>query len=257
MSKILFKTFLLGLLVTLAGIAEAQQSGIIINESLAANSEPMKVKLGTQWMGKIWSIKFGEYAVVESKMGWIKTSSKSNLFNTKSESKTTQKFAFTLSNKTGDSAKVNAANDIEVKVLKETELFTFLSIGEDELLLDSRNFTALININQDTSETWTLFMNITLGSTVEEGGTAFLSNGNRKILILSAQSNKSKGAFSKMLPALGYEFIENNEALCAVQYFGGGAMGTNKNFVWIDNRLDSNMKLILAAAMTSVLQLKN
>lgn len=257
MSKILFKTFLLGFLVTFAGIAEAQKNGIIINENLAANAEPLKVKMGTQWMGKIWNIKFGDYAIVESKMGWTKTSSKSNLFNTKSESKTTQKFAFTLSNKTGDSVKVNAANNIEVKVLQESELFSGFYIGEDNLLLDSRNFTALININNDTTETWTLYMNVMVGSTVEDGGTAFLSNGNRKILLISTVSNKGKGFVSSMLPALGYEFVENDQAIGALQYFGGGALGTNKNVVWIRNNLDTKMKLILAAAMTSVVQLKN
>lgn len=257
MKTILFKTIFLAFLIVHTGISNAQQKGIIIPESLAANSEAWKVKMGTQWMGKIWKIRFGDYVVTDSKMGWITTSYKSNMFNTKSESKTTQKFAFTLSNNTGDFAKVNAAIDIEVKVLKETELFSFLSIGEDEILLDSRNFTAMININQDTTETWILFMNINLGSTVEEGGTAFLSNKDRKILITSAQSNASKGAFSSMLPAMGYEFQENDETLGAVQYFGGGAMGTNKNMVWIDNRLDSKMKLILAAAMTAIIQLEN
>ncbi len=249
--------FLFCLLLLFAVIADAQKKGIIISESLAANSEHLKVKMGTQWMGKIWKMKFGDYAVTDSKMGWTKTSSKSNLFNTKTESKTTQKFAFTLSSKTGVYANVNAANNIEVKVLQESELFSGFHIGEDQLLLDSHNFTALININQDTTEIWTLFMNGITGSTVDNGGTAFLSNGNRKILIISAQANKSNGAFSKMLPALGYEFVENDQVIGALQYFGGGTLGTNKNIVWIQNNLDSKMKLILAAAMTSVIQLKN
>jgi hypothetical protein len=256
MKVILFKGFLLGLLVMFAGKVEAQSKKIILSESLEANSNPLKVKMGTQWMGKIWKIKFGEYAVVESKMGWIKTSSKSNLLNTKTESKATQKFAFTISDKTGDSAKVNAATDIEVKTLQETELFPFWIVGENEILLNSHNFTAFININQDTSEIWSLFMNVTLGSTVEDDGYAFLSNGRRKIFINSVSSNRNEFK-SQMLPALGYEFVENEEPLCALQYYGGGAFGMNKNIVWIHNRLDSKMKLILAAAMTSLIQLKN
>ena len=256
MSTILFKTFLFGFLVTFAGIANAQKKGIVISESLVANSEALKVKLGTQWMGKIWNIKFGDYAVTESKMGWTKTSSKSNLFNTKSESKTTQKFSFTLNEKTGGFAQVNAANNIKIKVLQETELFSNFIIGEDELLLDSSNFTALININQDTTETWILYMNVITGSTVDDGGTAFLTNGERKIFIISTNSNRN-GTDSRTFPALGYEFVENEKAVCALQYFGGGVFGMNKNIVWIQNNLDPKMKLILAAAITSVLQLKN
>lgn len=250
------RIFLFVSLLLLAESTEAQKKGIIISESLAANSEPMKVKLGTQWMGKIWKIKFGDYAVTDSKMEWTKTNSKSNLFNTKTESKTTQKFAFTLSSKTGGFANVNAANNIEKKVLQETELFRNLFIGEDEILLHSSNFTALININNDTIETWTLFMNVVEGSSVETSGTAFLSDGKRKILIISTSSNKN-GNDSRTFPALGYEFIENDQAIAALQYFGGGAFGMNKNVVWILNRLDTEMQLILAAAISALIQLKN
>jgi len=65
--------------------------------------------MGAQGLGKIAKWKFGEYAVVASKAGWVKTTSKSNLFNTKTESKKTQKFSFTMCNQAGDSALVNAA----------------------------------------------------------------------------------------------------------------------------------------------------
>ena len=250
------KTFLFAILLIFAETANAQKKRIIISDSLAANSKPLKVKMGAQKMGKIWSFKFGDYAVTDSKNGWTTTTSKSNLFNTKTESKSTEKFAFTLTSKTGDYAKINAANNIEIKTLQETELFTGFYIGDDEVLLDSRNFTALININNGTTETWTLYMNVTTGNTVDDGGTAFLSNGERKIFIISTDSNKN-GTDSRTLPALGYEFFENEQAVCALQYYGGGVFGMNKNLVWIQDSLDSEMKLILAAAMTSVLQLKN
>ena len=250
------KTLLFALLLLFAENSFAQKKGIIISENLAANSKPLKVKMGVQKMGKIWSFKFGDYAVTDSKNGWTATTSKSNLFNTKTGSKSTEKFAFTLTTKTGDLAKVNAANNIEIKTLQETELFAGFNIGGDEVQLDSQNFMAFTNINQDTTETWILFMNITTGSTVEEGGIAFLTNGARKIFIISTSSNKN-GSDSRTLPALGYELFENEQAVCALQYFGGGAFGMNKNIIWIHDSLDSKMKLILAAAMTSVLQLKN
>jgi hypothetical protein len=249
------KTFLFAILLFFAGNGFAQKN-IILSKNLAANSKPLKVKMGTQKMGEIWNFKFGDYAVTDSKMAWTTTTSKSNLFNTKTESKSTDKFAFTLSNKTGDYAKVNAANNFEIKTLRETELFANFYISDDELLLDSQNFMAFININQNTSETWTLYINVTTGSTVDDGGTAFITNGERKIFIISTSSNKND-TDSRMFPALGYEFFENEQAVCALQYFGGGAFGMNKNIVWIHDNLDSEMKLILAAAMTSVLQLKN
>lgn len=257
MNKVKFKSLLVSFLIMVSVFVGAQNKGIIISESLAANSEPLKVKIGTQWMGKIRNFEFGEYSVVQSKIGWIKTSNKSNLFNTKSESKTTQKFSFTLCNKTGDSVSVNAANSIEIKVLKETELFSDFYIGDNEILLDSSNFTALININRDTTETWTLFMNSTSGSLTEELRIAFLTNGNIKINLVPVSSNIGKGVLARMFPAQGFEFFENDLAIGALQYFGGGATGTNKNIVWILNDLKPEIKLVLAAAMTAILQLQN
>lgn len=109
------------------------------DENLAANSEPLKVKIGTQGIGKISKWKFGEYEVVTSKASWTKTTSKSNLFNTKTESKTTQKFSFTLCNQLGDSALVNAAKNIELKAVQGFELFPSFFVGE-KLILWWRRF---------------------------------------------------------------------------------------------------------------------
>jgi len=58
------------------------------------------------------------------------------------------------------------------------------------------------------------------------------------------------------LSALGYELIENDHVLLALQYYSGGVLGMNKNIVWIDNTLDPGMKLVLAAAATAIMQLK-
>ena len=39
-----------------------------------------------------------------------------------------------------------------------------------------------------------------------------------------------------------------------MQYYGGGTLGMNKNIIWIRSDLSSQDKLILAAAMTALLQ---
>ena len=54
---------------------------------------------------------------------------------------------------------------------------------------------------------------------------------------------------------MGYEFTENGKTICAMQYYGGGAFGLNKNIFWIDSTLNQSMKLIVAAAMTSILEM--
>lgn len=58
------------------------------------------------------------------------------------------------------------------------------------------------------------------------------------------------------MPATGYELVEGTQAIGAVQYYGGGAFGLNQNIIWIHQGLDPEMQLMLAAAMTTVLQTK-
>ncbi|MBZ5858344.1 hypothetical protein [Flavihumibacter profundi] len=244
----------LSALLFISGLSIGQKN-IIISDSLANNAEKLPVKMGSQSFGKIWKFKFGDYAVVSSKLGWTTGSSKSNFWNTKTDSKTTQKFSFNLTNKASDTAKVNAADNIEVQALQSFPLTANFSIGTNELVQESKNFSAFININSDTAETWVLLMNVIRKANAEGNYEAFMTNGERKIFIIPASSNKP-GDDHQSMPAQGYEFTENGYPLCAVQYLGSGALGMNKNIVWINAKSDAKMQLILAAAMTALLQLK-
>lgn len=228
---------------------------IIISPALEQNSIPLKVKIGTAGFGKIPKWKFGEYAVIQSKAGWTKTTSKSNLFNTKTESNTTQKFSFTMCNQAGDTAWVNAAKNIEWKSVQGFEVFPGFFIGDKDVKLDAFNFTASITINRDTSATWILLMHSETGSESGNTGNAMLTNGTRKMLIFSATSNID-GTDKRTFPAAGYEFREGDNALMALQYFGGGATGYNKNIVWISSTQTEQIKLVLAAAATAAMQMK-
>lgn len=254
MCKVHCWIFILSFLLLFPLLVPAQKD-IVLNERLAASSEVLKVKMGSQKFGKIWNFRFGDYAVVSSKKGWALTKSKTNFFGTKSESKTTEKFSFVLCNKTSDSATVNAADKIEVQQLNEIELLPHFTWGENELISGADIFTANITINNDTIESWALFMNETKDQQSGSSFQAFLTNGHRKIIISPASSNIN-GSDTRMFPALGYEFTEFNQSLSALQYFGGGALGYNKNIVWLDKNLDDRMKLILASAMTAILEIK-
>ncbi|MBK8089018.1 MAG: hypothetical protein IPK31_14355 [Chitinophagaceae bacterium] len=229
----------------------AQKGTIAVSGSLSKNADVLNVKMGTQWFGKIWKFRFGDYEVVSSKLNWTTASNKASLFNRKTESTTTEKFSFLLTNHSADTARVNAARRIKVNGLREIEILPHFSIGSDELLSESGNFTAFININEDTANTWALFLSVFRTNVEDKYYDAFLTNGERRILILPVTSNDNRS-----IPSLGYEFQENGEPLCAVQYYGGGAMGTNKNIIWLSKSIDKDMKMILAAAMTSLLQIK-
>ena len=248
----LLKCFAIAVLLSLPGFVTAQKN-IVISDSLAANSDKLNVKLGSQGPGKIWKMHFGDYAVVSSKMGWQANSVKGDLFNSHIENKSTVKFSFLFSNKTTDSAWVSAANNIIAKALQEIELFPHFSWGSNELLSETKNFSAFITINRDTSETWVLLMREARGRDIDAKSEAFLTNGQRKIIISPVVSDK-KGGNTFFPPASGFEFFENGLSLCALQYFSG--MPTNNNIVWISRNPDSRTKLVLASAMTAILQLK-
>lgn len=262
MARFQLKICVFGFLLLFTAFVQAQGKELIISKELAENSEMLKVKMGVQWMGKIWKFKFGDYAVVESKLGASKVKSKSNLLNTKSEVNSDQKFTFVLTNKTNDSAIVNAVKNISVEQLQSLELFPNFYLGSDELLKDSRKFSAFISTTSNQEETWTLVMKTTQGSEVAYENEAFLTNGERLISIIPISSEKDTKNRSELgtvlnLPAMGYEFIENDQSLCAMQYYGGGVLGKNKNIIWLKSDLDSRMKLIYAAAMTAILQIKS
>jgi hypothetical protein len=232
-----------------------KQKNILLSQNLAENAQQMNVKMGTQWMGKIWKFSFGDYAVESSKNGWQTTNSKSNFWNTKTQSISKQKFSFVLSQKKTASATVNAATKVTLEEFHSFQVSPVFSFGTDELASGTSLFTALITISSDTSVTWSLVMQESGGARIEGQYKAVLSDGKREIFILPVSSNRN-GEDSRSIPALGYELSETGKALAAMQYYGGGMLGNNKNIIWIDNGLDEPMKLVLAAALTALLQVK-
>lgn len=235
----------------------AQNKNLELSEALAVNSEKLKVKMGSQWFGKTWKFKFGDYAVTDSKNKYgpiTSNTSNSNFFNTQIEIKSDQKFSFVLRNKkTKENAIVNVAFSIQTKELLASEIFSNFYLGPNLLLKDSQNFTAFISTSDNVTDTWVLTLKIDQGSEIDNKQEAFLTNGERIIFITPISSNDSSRD-PRMFPALGYELIEDGQPLCAMQYYGGGALGYNKNIVWLSTHLEPRMKLILAAAMTSLLQ---
>ena len=248
-----FIAHLICLIFFLSFSAVAQQKEIVIDADLAAHAEKMKVKMGTQWMGKIFKFKFGDYAVTDSKNGWATTTSSSKFFSSKVESQSNQEFSFTLSDKTDDKAIVNAATAMSTEELQSYIVFSNFSVGSDELLRSSQNFSAFISTLSNEDDSWVLVKSLEVGSQADYDFKAFLTNQDRTINILQTTSNKN-GEDTRSIPAKGYEFVENGKALCAMQYYGGGMLGMNKNIIWLRSELGSREKLILAAAMTALLQ---
>ncbi len=239
---------------------KVKRKNIIISQDLSDQAEMQKVKIGSQGFGKIYNYRFGEYAVVKSKAEWTITKTKSNIWNTKSESKSESRFSFILSNRASDSAIVNAMNDVLIQELRAFPLYTSehfeVSAGPDEELRNTSFFTSFISTTDEPEDVWLMRVEQTTGTEAETKHAGVIGNQERIIEIIPASSNKF-GDDTRTFHAMGYEFVENGESVCALQYYGGGMLGMNKNIVWMKKDLDPRTKLILAAAMTSLMQFRS
>lgn len=235
--------------------AQNRRKNIVISDELAATAEVLKVKMDTKKPIKDWGIKFGDYNVLIIELGDLTESESWNFLGTKLERETKDEISFILTNKTSDSARVEAMTDILIKESRSLEIFRNFHWGYDALSKQSHFLSSLITTNYNKNEIWLLSIKKTYGSSVDYKNEAFLSNGERTITIFPVSSN-TNGTDRRMYPALGYEFFENDQSLCAVQYHSGGALGYFKKTVWIKSDLAPGLKLILSAAMTSLMLLK-
>jgi len=260
--------WLLGLLVALP--ATAAPKNILLSDSLLANADKWDVKHGAYWMGKFhWS--FGDYVVLSSKSSGTHSKTKTNLLETKSESRAANTFEFVLGNKTMDSAFVHATHEITARSNPGLKLGDGWTAGGEEGTHGADLFTASITLNGDSTAAWALSIGSTDVANREgdsmTGGThsATLKHGDREIVLASVFSEKitkrpSIGSLFKMHiipPAMGYEFAEEGHSLCAVEYSSSGLAGSAKNTVWMDRNADSRLRLVLAAAITAILELQS
>ena len=258
---------ILGLLTALP--ASAAPKHILISDSLLANADQWDVQRGDRWVGmNHW--RFGEFAVVASKTGWTTGGADTNFFKTKSLSHTERKLSFVMSNQTADSAFVSVAHQIITRSNPGLKVAEGVHVGGTGQTVETDHFIASIAIGRDTTDMWDLFIGDTEVS--DSGGdrddlashTSVLIHGERRIALVPVFSKNlaEKQSFASKLgmqfhpPAMGYEFIEAGHSLCAVEYFSSGISGMYKNTVWMDKSADPRLRLMLAAAMTSVLELK-
>lgn len=231
------------------------QSGkdIPIDPHLAENSEKYKVKLGVYVMGKIDKYKFGDYKMLDGKIGATVTRGESNFFNTKSESSSKGKFWFTVGDKSPNKVRVNAATNTTVKVKQQAEIFSGFYVGEDQLLLNKSNFTATLLWNQDTSQMWLLFLKDSYGMEADDFYQGILTNGERTMHIVPVASEVPEKSLVPMTAA-GYVLYEDGRSWAAVQYRGGGSLGMNRCFVWLHKDIDPATKLVISGALMALLR---
>jgi hypothetical protein len=245
--------------------AFAAEETIALSDSLAANADALTVKVGGQGFGKISKYQIGDYAVASSKLASTHIDEKSNFLKTKFERHSITKFSFVMQNASPGSVSVEAVRHAMDASTHEFKITKSVGVGSNELLEQSDSCTATIVVQVDTTETWSLLKR---SSTVPElQYEAYLSNGTRKVFLVPVRGAPrgdgapKKSLFTRMVHGvvplpIGYEFVENGQAIAALQTFGG--MSTkNSQRAWMDRRLDPRSRLLLAAAMTTVLQVES
>jgi hypothetical protein len=262
------KTLQIALLISgllAAAPALAAPKTIPISDSLAANADKLKVKMGAHSMGHIAKWRIGDYAVVSSKLGTTHINTGSNFWKTKSDSTSSTRFSFVMSADPADSVTVIAEHRFRSQSEHEFKLTKSVGLGNNGLLGEADVFSALITMNADTTVKWALFKGSTINANGDSVFEAHLTSAERKIVIapvvVDPQKGKRRPSFFAQLgaqiipPAMGYEFVEGGRSVCAIQTFGGPYKETGR-MVWMHRGLDARDKLVLAAAITAILQIE-
>jgi hypothetical protein len=235
----------------------ASSKTLPIDEDLRANADVLKVSMRVQKPNSIWDFKFGEYAVVSSKFGVTETTKTHKLFSLIEHSRTKQKFSFVMQGAGPATAKVKAAQKVEADAFRDIEVSPGVYVGVEPSSGVTDNLVALIAIDGEAPSQWTLLLNVSRGSAglAVQSEASWLTDGTREILVTPLTSaGPSKNAFD--LPARGYQFSDEGKAIGAVQYYAGGALGLFKNVVYLRRDIEPQTKLLLAAAMTAIMQVK-
>jgi hypothetical protein len=132
---------------------------------------------------------------------------------------------------------------------KDIDLGDSLSLGAEKMKVK------MGTMNNDTSDVWVLLLNELAGTGKANEDTQILTNRMRRISVKPLYSSV-EGKQKRGLPAMGYKLTEDHRYISAVQYYGGGLMGQNRSVVWFRRDLDNPFKLMLAAAMTAILQVR-
>lgn len=233
------------------GLAVAA-GGIVIDEDLRSGAEMYKVNLGMQKNGRTWNFKFGDYSIVSSKAsGAVTTTTWSG------EHHTRQEYSFVMKGAAPSTAQVKAVQNARAEDTQDLELSGGFAIDVEAIVGGVDDLVASIRLDDEQGEPWTLLLNVErrMANTVEETLMSLLVSGDRQIRIDPVTSD-APGAKSSALPARGYQFFENDRPIAAVQYLGGGPLGFNKNVVYLRRDLDPQTQLMLAAAMSAIMQAK-
>lgn len=246
------------------------QNNLVSRDSVLMNSEKFEIQMNTKSFNELSTISFGDYFVENGSNKIRSESSKPNrwFFATKLTNKHTSGYSFLFKSKSNEKATVEVSFvrtnfykkqfEINVSFVIRSSSYNDTSVDQDEadesmlFVGETYNFDADISINDAKNDIWHLEIK---KEKIGGNDKKSLVNGDRKIEILSINDNKDIP--NNRFPAVGYEFYENGNLLGSLQYDSDDSTGINKSTIWIDKSLSSQMKFILTASMTSIIEYRN
>jgi hypothetical protein len=248
---------LLGSLAHFSAPAAADKT-IVIDGGLAASASALPVTVAAEKLFKVADFRFGEYVVVSSKLG-VSKGHTSGWLSPLEHAESEQKFSFVMKGAGPETTSVTAEQRFESGPFKRQEVLPGVSIGVDPLSGAKDKLVATIKFaDEPAAASWRLQLNVqrNLAGASEKASASSLSDGTREIEIRNVTSKAADGSDHAM-PARGYEFSEGDRVIAALQYFGGDYPTSKQHLVvYLRNDLDPRTKLLLATAMTAILQSK-
>lgn len=243
----------------LGPVAALGGQSIAIDEDLRVNAEILPVTMDRQRLFKVGDFRFGDYAIVSSKMGVSHEDDTSLFTNVLTHSDAAERFSFVIKGAGPETATVKAKFSTESGPIKRYEVLPGVSVGAGELSGAIDRLDGQVLVDGGAQPAWRLHLRVkrNVAGVDEKAGESSLSNGARTVDIVDVASVAADGA-AEALPARGYQFVEGGKALAALQFYGGGHPTSHKGMVvYLRSDLDAETKLTLAAAMTAILQAKD
>jgi len=237
------------------GIAQSSsaQKLVRIDENLKLNSQQMRAK--RKGLSSVGKYEFGNYKVISGKGGWERTTRKSPLFsdNSSIKSSTSKSFVFVSTEADTSIANISVAENVDIDG-GSWIIRTFTPWSDAEVKNGEGIYECTFSFTSDTT-LWNLLAIYPVAAEVDgiyqtDDHTVFrgILTDNSTIIEIAEININEQGDNSFLNPVLGYEFWLGSESLAAVQ-----VLPANRWYVWIRNDLDSDLKFLLASALTAML----
>lgn len=251
----------------LSQITLIAQEDVILHDSLKAHAEILEVGIKNV-NGRSREFTLGKYMVfADEEWSATERKTKERLNGARIVTDIVNTYAFTITAGGADTLEVFVEEKLRENIYHPNEILDNFILSESSST-KTVSFAAWINLKGDTSITWTLYKPKTQKK--DKLGVEMLLSDGKKFMQVSPVSSDPYFNYNHPMwdvlkgAALGVEFIDDGNFICAVQltpqtkgYFHLADNYTYPGKVWMHHELHEDTRLVVAAAMSTLLLLHN